>query len=58
MDLPIHCTLNDAQLQRRRDEILDRVRAAAIRKTELSPPPAETQVTCITASERLLGKTT
>jgi hypothetical protein len=36
MDLPILCTLNDRELQQRRHEILDRVQAAAIRKTELS----------------------
>ena len=35
MDLPIICTLNEAELKERRDEILDRVKAAIIKTTEL-----------------------
>ena len=35
MDLPIICTLTDAELGQRRHEILDRVKTAAIKTTEL-----------------------
>ena len=35
MDLPIICTLNEAELKERRDEILDRLKAAIIKTTEL-----------------------
>jgi len=35
MDLPIICTLSEEELRERRRDILDRVRASAIRTTEL-----------------------
>jgi hypothetical protein len=35
MDLPIACTLSEAELQQRRHEILDCVRAATLKTSEL-----------------------
>jgi len=35
MDLPIICTLSEAELKERRHEILDRVKAAIVKTTEL-----------------------
>jgi hypothetical protein len=59
MDLPIICTLSEPELQQRRREVLDVVKTAAIKTTELPngyayqfPPDSE----LITMLARLVAK--